>query len=191
MLDNQNIRCEFDILIFDDDKVIVYECKDHMKRSKNRLSMEDYIENISKIRHFADKIYIVSSIKPFKDNAILETERLFNQDVKFIKGMELEDKFLNEDNIITFFENRNYNTVYLFKKLHVRKQEIILSKIFNLMIENDKSIYIEILNNIFIKVDMDDIPVSDEILFDSLNVALSNVYNNKFVILSLNYIDPL
>lgn len=191
LLDNQKIKCDFDILIFDDDKVIVYECKDYMKVSKNRLSMKDFIDNISKIRHFADKIYIVSSIKPFKDNSIIETEELFNPDVKFIEGMELEDKFLNEDNIITFFEKRNYNIVYLFKKLPVRKQEIILSKIFNLMIENDNSIYIEILNNIFMRVDIDNIHVSDEILIDSLNVALSNVYNNKFIVLSLNYIKNL
>ena len=137
-LNENKYECELDVMtISPDNKVTVYECKDHMYHLKDKLSMKDYMDNVSKIRHIADKITIVSSLKNIKPYFKDETDELVECEIEFIEGMDLEKRFLHEDSIITFFENQNYNIVPLFIKLPKLKKKIILSKIMELIIQNE------------------------------------------------------
>ena len=144
VIDGKEFECEIDILATTkDNKLIAFECKDYMK---SKLSLKDFIENISKLHHIAHEIYLVSSVKDVKFNSKIESSALIDSELKFIEGMKLEESFLNADNIISFFEERQYNIVSLFDKLPDSKKEIILDNLVDLIIKNEDEVYLESLN---------------------------------------------
>lgn len=192
-LNGKNNECELDVLtISSDNKVTVYECKDHMYHLKDKLSMKDYMDNVAKIMHIADKITIVSSLKNVKPYFKEETDELVECEIEFIEGMDLEKRFLHEDSIITFFENQNYDIVPLFTKLPPVKKQTILSKIMELIIENESKNYLEIINNIFNRTLWDEIVYPEEsIVKDTITTSINNISNNLSIIESLEYIKNL
>lgn len=186
IIDGKKYNCEIDILaVTDDNNLIAFECKDYMK---SKISLRDFIENIAKLHHVAHEIYLVSSMKNVKFNSKVESSSLIDSKIKFIEGMKLEESFLNEDKILTFFEERNYNIVSLFEKLPDSKKEIILNNLFDLIIKNENWVYLESLNSILSRISINRELIHKDKLLNSLNVAFENVYSNKFISDSLEYI---
>ena len=192
-LNENKYECELDVMtISPDNKVTVYECKDHMYHLKDKLSMKDYMDNVSKIRHIADKITIVSSLKNIKPYFKDETDELVECEIEFIEGMDLEKRFLHEDSIITFFENQNYNIVSLFIKLPKLKKKIILSRIMELIIQNESENYLDIINRIFNRTPWDELVFPEDTLIkETLNISIKNISNDLYIIESLEYIKNL
>ena len=192
-LNGKNNECELDVLtISPENKLTVYECKDHMYHLKDKLSMKDYMDNVAKIMHIADKITIVSSLKNVKPYFKDETDELVDCEIEFIEGMDLEKRFLHEDSIINFFENQNYNIVPLFTKLPPIKKQTILSKIMELIIKNESKDYLEIINNIFNRTLWDEIIYPEEsIVKETITTSINNISNNLYIIESLEYIKNL
>lgn len=101
IVDDKKYECEIDVLVLDKDyNLVAFECKDFMYHN---ISLKDFIENISKLHHVVHEINLVSSIKPIKVNSKVISSSLIDAEIKFIEGMKLEESFLNEDKIITFF----------------------------------------------------------------------------------------
>lgn len=192
-VNGEKYLCELDVLtISEDNKLIIYECKDHMYHLKDNLSLKDFADNIVRIRHFADKIYVVSSLKNVKTFFKEEIPEIIESEIEFIEGMDLENKFLNEDSIITFFENQNYNSVSLYAKLPDIKKRTIMKRIVELIIKNENGDYLNIINSIFNRLYLEDIVFPDDgLLKESLNAPIYNISNNIFVVDSLTYINNL
>ena len=185
-IDGKPYECEIDILAATKDKTLIaFECKDYMR---SRLSLKYFIENIAKLHHIAHEIYLVSSVKDIKFNSKVESSTLIDSEIKFIEGMQLEESFLNEDKIITFFEERNYNVVSLFDKLPDSKKEIILNNLFELIIKNEVWVYLENLTNLLTRISINKNLINEDKLLKSLDVAFENVYSKKFISYSLEYI---
>lgn len=185
-IDGKKFECEIDILaVTEDNRLIAFECKDYMK---NKLSLKDFIENIAKLHHIAHEIYLVSSVKDIKFNSKVESSSLIDSELKFIEGMKLEESFLNEDKIIAFFEERNYNIVSLFDKLPDSKKELILNNLFDLIINNENRVYLESLTNLLTRISINRELIDETRLLNSLDVAFENVYSEKFISYSLEYI---
>ena len=186
VIDGKEFECEIDILAATKDhKLIAFECKDYMK---SKLSLKDFIENISKLHHIAHEIYLVSSVKDVKFNSKIESSALIDSELKFIEGMKLEESFLNADNIISFFEERHYNIVSLFDKLPDSKKEIILDNLIDLIIKNEDWVYLESLTNLLTRISINIKLINEDKLLTSLGVAFENVYSKKFISYSLEYI---
>lgn len=192
-LNGKNSECELDVLtISPDNKLTVYECKDHMYHLKDKLSMKDYMDNVAKIMHIADRITIVSSLKNVKSYFKDETDELIDCEIEFIEGMALEEKFLDEESIITFFKNQHYNIVPLFIKLPKHKKKIIISKIMELINQNESKNYLDIINNIFNRTPWEELVFPEDTLIKkTLKTSIINIANELYVIESLEYIKNL
>ncbi len=189
VINDEKFECEIDILaVTTNNRLIAFECKDYMK---SKLSLKDFIENIAKLHYISHEIYLVSSVKDIKFNSKVQSSSLIDSEIKFIEGMKLEESFLNEDKIISFFEERNYQIVFLFDKLPDSKKEIILNNLFDLIIENEKGVYLESLTNLLNRICIDRQLIGEEKLLNSLDIAFENVYSKKYISNSLEYIKTI
>lgn len=191
-LNGETQLCDFDILAIDSNKkVIVYECKDYMRYNKNQIPLAVFIENLSKIRHVSDEIFLVSSTKNIKKSSKSEINDLMDDNIKFIEGMDLEKQFLSEESIIRFFEEQNYDIVHLYSKLPTFMKTKILKKILELMVENTNLTYIHSLLNIFTYSEINDLIIPKQIWISSVQRVLDNIYSDNLIPASLNYINDL
>lgn len=95
-----------------------------MDYEKN-IPLEKYIDNLTKIRNVADKIILISSIKNFNKSSKSESKELFDNEIEYLEGLNLEKHFLSEESIISLFENKNFRNIYLYNRLPINIQKNI------------------------------------------------------------------
>lgn len=124
-------ECEIDIIAFDKNELIVFECKDYLKNEVGFGQMEQ----LPTLSSLFDNVVLVSSHK-IKKNSMESIKDLCGKEIHFIEGLDLENQFISQENVLKIFlEDSVYKAISLYQKLsEIKKDEIakvIISKVLD------------------------------------------------------------
>lgn len=185
--------CELDVVFIDnDDNLVIFECKDYLKSKDKKIRFKEIIDNLRKLVEISDNISFVSSFKEFNKNDQIDAINMLQKDITFIEGIDLENQFLSEDNILEFLRSGNYNAIYLYQKLNDLKKLAIVKEIISEIINNngENTDRLENMINIFDKSSNVETVLSPERsnLEKTIDICMDNIKNRENVSYSFSYI---
>lgn len=187
--DGEKVKNELDIVCFEDEKLITFECKDYLSKIKT-----DNLSSIPKFAHMMDEIYVISSTTKIKKNKRKIINELSDKEIEYIEGTNLEQKFFSPDNVIELINESEYiKATNIYTKLSKENKKSLIDTIF-FEIKNNKNI--NFFNALILIIEREQhinliFKYKKPKLNSTIKFAIENLKNNKNVGISYIFFSNL
>ncbi|WP_080459438.1 Card1-like endonuclease domain-containing protein [Methanobrevibacter arboriphilus] len=177
--DGKKVENELDVVCFENETLIAFECKDYLSKIKT-----DDLSSIPQFSHLIDDIYVVSSTTKIKNNERDIINELSNKEIKYIEGTILEQKFFSPKNVISLINEKEYiKATNIYTKLSKENKKSLVDTIFSEIKNNEN---IDFFNSLILIIErekhINSIFKNTRPKLDSvIQFAIDNLKNNKNV----------